>query len=629
MPLKFIINMGQSLQAGVVRHLCLFAFLCLAALPASALIFNVSNTNDTYSFTSLRGAIMVANQFGGKNTIILGGSKPEPHRRHQPTPRVYHLTISGADEDAARTGDLDVTRGELTIIGATTNVVIDATGLGDRVFQVFPKAKLTLQNVTITGGKASDAQFGSFYSATPYAEAGGAIYNAGLLILDNCVITNNSSGGGAGSSGNAGGREGADGGGIYNKGTATMSHCVLIGNTTGDGFDGTSGGYGGGIKNDGTCVLTDCVISKNQSGAGGGPAGNAFGYGGSGGDGGGIYNSGKMVFVNCIIGENICGLGASGGSPGFQTYNTPGGWGGNGGSGAGIYNLGELQLAFSSVYGNATGNGGNGGQAGAGGNAGQGGNGAGIYNGGKLSLNTSTVSGNTCGYGGTGGDAFANAAGGGAGGSGGGIYNVGSLNSTSCTISFNQTGAGGNGGNCIYGSSASNGGLGGDGGGILNGVSNTNVILRNTLVAQNLVNIGGAGGTNADLAIMPGQQTTEQIGSAGANGIGFDLDGDFTSQGFNLISIGDGSTGFTNAVKADQVGSIVRPIDPRLGPLQMNGGPTPTHALLPGSPAIDQGNSFGLRTDQRGDRRPYNNPFLGNAPGGDGSDIGAFEVEAR
>jgi hypothetical protein len=58
--------------------------------------------------------------------------------------------------------------------------------------------------------------------------------------------------------------------------------------------------------------------------------------------------------------------------------------------------------------------------------------------------------------------------------------------------------------------------------------------------------------------------------------------------------------------------------DPLLGPLADNGGPTMTHALLPGSPAIDTGNNFaGVTTDQRG------NGFareLGAAP-----DIGAYE----
>lgn len=48
---------------------------------------------------------------------------------------------------------------------------------------------------------------------------------------------------------------------------------------------------------------------------------------------------------------------------------------------------------------------------------------------------------------------------------------------------------------------------------------------------------------------------------------------------------------------------------------------------MPCSPAIDQGKSFGLTTDQRGDARTYDDPYILNAPGGDGTDIGAFEVQ--
>jgi hypothetical protein len=69
--------------------------------------------------------------------------------------------------------------------------------------------------------------------------------------------------------------------------------------------------------------------------------------------------------------------------------------------------------------------------------------------------------------------------------------------------------------------------------------------------------------------------------------------------------------------------------DPLLGPLQDNGGPTQTMALLPGSPAIDGGSSFGLSTDQRGDPRPVDFSGIPNAAGGDGADIGAFEVRKR
>ena len=67
--------------------------------------------------------------------------------------------------------------------------------------------------------------------------------------------------------------------------------------------------------------------------------------------------------------------------------------------------------------------------------------------------------------------------------------------------------------------------------------------------------------------------------------------------------------------------------DSLLGPLADNGGPTLTHALLEGSPAIDQGNSFGESTDQRGLPRPSDFASIPDASGGDGSDIGAFELQ--
>jgi hypothetical protein len=66
--------------------------------------------------------------------------------------------------------------------------------------------------------------------------------------------------------------------------------------------------------------------------------------------------------------------------------------------------------------------------------------------------------------------------------------------------------------------------------------------------------------------------------------------------------------------------------DVKLGPLQDNGGPTQTHALLPGSPAIDQGASSGSSTDQRGFPRPLDDLAIANVMGGDGADIGAFEL---
>ena len=93
--------------------------------------------------------------------------------------------------------------------------------------------------------------------------------------------------------------------------------------------------------------------------------------------------------------------------------------------------------------------------------------------------------------------------------------------------------------------------------------------------------------------------------------------GQIISNGNNLISnVGD----YDGSAESDIVGTAENPIDPQLGELQNNGGSTQTFALLEGSPAIDAGsNPNDLETDQRGDGF--------DRTVGDGTDIGAFEVQ--
>ena len=111
--------------------------------------------------------------------------------------------------------------------------------------------------------------------------------------------------------------------------------------------------------------------------------------------------------------------------------------------------------------------------------------------------------------------------------------------------------------------------------------------------------------------------TILRTGVSGAN-----LSGTITSLGYNLSN--DDGGGYLTAT-GDQINT-----DPMLGPLQDNGSPTFTHSLLPRSPAIDKGKSLsGSTTDQRGEGFPrtVDNPGIANASGGDGTDIGAFEVQ--
>ncbi|HTO09828.1 MAG TPA: right-handed parallel beta-helix repeat-containing protein [Myxococcota bacterium] len=98
----------------------------------------------------------------------------------------------------------------------------------------------------------------------------------------------------------------------------------------------------------------------------------------------------------------------------------------------------------------------------------------------------------------------------------------------------------------------------------------------------------------------------------------FDCFGPVVSNGSNLIGKVDGCL-----VSGDTTGNIVggprpvKPVDPRLGPLRDNGGPSKTQALLPGSPAIDAvvGTCPPPAADQRG------------MPRSGTCDIGAFEVQ--
>lgn len=78
--------------------------------------------------------------------------------------------------------------------------------------------------------------------------------------------------------------------------------------------------------------------------------------------------------------------------------------------------------------------------------------------------------------------------------------------------------------------------------------------------------------------------------------------GGLVSLGHNVI--GNGQPGIDGTAVGDKVGTSQNPIDPRLGSLKDNTGPTPTHALLKHSPAVNAGENVGAAaTDQRGEPR--------------------------
>lgn len=101
----------------------------------------------------------------------------------------------------------------------------------------------------------------------------------------------------------------------------------------------------------------------------------------------------------------------------------------------------------------------------------------------------------------------------------------------------------------------------------------------------------------------------------------FDVEGNFVSQGNNLVGVGDDS----GWVSTDIVGSSEAAVDPLLGSLQANGGFGWTHQLLPGSPAIDAGASE-ADSDQRGALRTLDGPDPDSRTDSVATpDIGAFE----
>jgi hypothetical protein len=118
-------------------------------------------------------------------------------------------------------------------------------------------------------------------------------------------------------------------------------------------------------------------------------------------------------------------------------------------------------------------------------------------------------------------------------------------------------------------------------------------------------------------------------GNSRGAGMQDDISGDIAAQ-FSLVGVGTGAT--ITSLGGNQIGTSGAAIDPLLGPLANNAGPTSTHALLSGSPAIDRGDpaaASGMSGipvyDQRG--QPFTRVVDGNGAQGARIDIGAFELQ--
>ena len=461
------------------------------------------------------------------------------------------------------------------IYGGGTLTIIDSTFTDNTAIieggAIASHGTLSVTNSTFTANRTISFSRGS---------SGGGIITYGTLHVTNGTFTDNTAF--------------DEGGGIFNYGTLTVTNSS---------FSGDSADNGGGISNHGTLDLTDGTFSGNFALSGGAIYNNVFGMltvtdssfsgNGNGIPGGAIYNAGTLDVTGSTFSDNFAE------------------------EGAGIYNQGPLTVTDSKFSGNS---------------ASENGRGGGISNYAALTVTDSTFSDNSAPQGG----AIYNFAilnvinstflsngssaivGGGivndttgtltvtkstfsdnnALDSGGGIRNLGTLHVTDSTFSGNSAEFGGgiyNGGTLEATDSTFSGNAAEYGGGI----DNLGMLeVTNSTFSGNfaLTNGGGGGISNFGTGTLKNTIVANSLFGGG------NCSDPMTDGGGNL-SWPDTTCPGLNA-------------DPLLGPLQDNGGPTQTHALLAGSPAIDAALLANCpATDQRGVSRPQ----------GAGCDIGAYE----
>ncbi|MGI8694654.1 MAG: beta strand repeat-containing protein, partial [Geodermatophilaceae bacterium] len=270
---------------------------------------------DSNGRCSLRAAVQEANAAGGADTIRLAARA------------TYTLSIAGASEDGAATGDLDATS-TITIQGRGSTV--DAAGL-DRAFDALA-ANLTVDGLTVIGGAPPETQSGGGYRSTGTlvisnsqingntvfgagASGGGIINDVGTLRLSNSGLDANAATRAGGAieanlgttsldrvslSNNATGPTPGNGGGLHLTGTGSVSvtNSAVTGNTATE--------EGGGLWNSstGTFSVSGTEVSGNTAS---GPAADQ--------GGGGLFSDGGSlsVFDVDITGNSADGLSGSGG----------------------------------------------------------------------------------------------------------------------------------------------------------------------------------------------------------------------------------------------------------------------------------------------------------------------------
>ena len=324
--------------------------------------FTVLNTNDAGS-GSLRQAISDANTAAGADTIVFAAGLTAS------ADATINLSTSG--DGTAGPSAFGITSA-ITINGPTgsNGITLNNTFVNQRLFYVSAAGNLTLDSLTLSGGKAQGGN-----GSGGGAGLGGAVFNAGSLTLRNSTLSGNQAVGGNHDK-SFGFKEGGGGMG----GNASNGGGGPNGGSYGSGFYGGNGGYGGG---GGAANVARGGNGGFGGGGGGGPYGGHGGFGGGGGRG---YGGGQFS-------DSRGGFGGGGVFVGIRVLSGSGGGAGMGG--AIFNNVGTVIISNSTFNGNtATG--------GTGANAGKGLGGAVFSRNGSLTLTNSTISGNTAAEGGRG-----------------------------------------------------------------------------------------------------------------------------------------------------------------------------------------------------------------------------------
>jgi hypothetical protein len=509
---------------------------------------------------------------------------------------------------------------------------------------------------TLTGSPltANTASGGAGGAGKPFGGRGGAggLVEGGALAALNynlSVASSTASGNTAlGGAGGAGG-QGSGKGGSSGAGGSALGGGIFFGNTSGKTL---TFAFTGSPASNNKLQGGNAGVGGNSS-AGGGANHVAGGAGGAGGQalGGSVAAQADAACVNTItvttatLEGNVL-IGGNGGNGG-QGENATGGAGGLAAGGS-IYATSlnattpsTLAVTGDTMAGNQL-TGGAGGIAGSGttsngGDGGAGGNGGSAQGGGLFSGTNTTPTVINSTFGGLSADPM-------------------HADANRNILTVGNGGRGGNGGTAGNTLAASNGGNGGDAGKAQGGgvyvTSGTATFVNDTIVANEAfislaAGAGGAGGAaagdgtgtagtqGADGAAAGGGYfsltATNKVGNtiidlnnAGSSVTGTfvttnpDVSGTFTSSGHNIIGSTSGATGF---VASDVTGVSATLL--KLGPMQNNGGPTPTDGLLSGGAAVAAGDKSLLpatvTTDQRGPGhvRVFNNQV----------DVGAFELQ--